>query len=981
MRTTLTQGDELHGFTVQNIKDLKEIHAEGILAEHKKSGCQIYHVHNDDRENLFAFAFLTAPEDSTGVAHILEHSVLCGSERYPLKDPFVVLLNSSLNTFLNAITFPDKTVYPASTTVEEDFYNIMNVYGDAVFFPNLKPEVFRQEGHRLEFDENGELKLTGVVLNEMEGNYATKENVVAEWAYRSLFPFSPYSYDSGGDPDEIPKLTYEKFLDFHKKYYHPQNCRIILYGNIPTEKHMEFLDRLFLSRFSKQDIEPMRIPTQKRFHEPVRLEKHYPAPDEDIDGKTTVMLNWLSSEITDAVKLLSMEILEEALIGHSGSPLEKALRDSELGEDLSPISGLETELKELVFSVGLRGTDPEKTGAIESLIITELERLWKDGIPRDILTAAINKIEFQNKELMSSGPFGLRIMRSVLRGWLHGAEPERTLLFNQYMEQVKKRMQDNPRYLEDLIKDELLDNPHHSVLTVVPDPKMAEERNKKKAKNIREIQNNLTDSEKAAIKKAQEELKDFQNSPDSEKDKNKIPSLKISDVPEQVETIDFTETEFRGNTKLKLNEFTNGIDYVTAAFRLDGLPQELDPYLPLYARAVFDSGLPGMGYDMVSTELSKLLGGYSFRIESTQGTENAPGEHSFAYLSYKALSENMEQASDLVFKLFKNADFTAPGRLKNIFLELRNDVRASFIHNGHSYAIMRAASVFSNSIARSEVWKGVSQLEFLNSIDPQRDKDRIFQAFSEIRKYLTNTDIVSYSVVSWEDDLHKADNIVEKQLNSFPGAGKPEMPKRNYPKMPNYQSVAIPSSVGYVASAFPSSRYGTKAHVHEHLLTHILKTGLFWEKIRMTGGAYGAFASIRGREGIGIFASYRDPRVSGTLKDFEACLQEVADTGISADELEKAVLGSVGSELKPLKPSEKGGVALKRKLYGITDTMRQNRRDWLLSVKQEDIVEAAKRMKKQQAEKQVMVITGKPILDLEEEKLPQLGKNRIGQLL
>ena len=365
---SLKPGDELFGFRVLSMGELPEYRCSSIWLVHTATGLEVLHLAGNDPENVFGFAFRTPPADDTGVAHIVEHAVLAGSQRFPLKEPFAVLLKGSMHTFLNAFTFPDKTVYPASSMLEKDFYNLMLVYGDAVFHPLLRSETFMQEAHRLEFRKRGNsadiLEIVGVVYNEMKGSYADPDAVAAKWALRSLFPESPYGRDSGGDPDVIPSLSLDALKQYHGRYYHPSNCRVFLYGNIPTERHLEFLDREFLSGFSRLSVDS-EIPDQPKWNRPDQITETYPVdPKSSLEKKTTVSLNWLTVPVTDPLSSLGMELLAEILVGNAGSPLRKRLVESHLGEDISPVTGLETEVKQLVFSVGLRGSEPERAAAV-----------------------------------------------------------------------------------------------------------------------------------------------------------------------------------------------------------------------------------------------------------------------------------------------------------------------------------------------------------------------------------------------------------------------------------------------------------------------------------------------------------------------------------------------------------------------------------------------------------------------------------------
>jgi len=386
-------GQRYGAFVLQSVTRVPEYESTGLLFLHEPTGCTVYHLHNDDEENLFSFIFKTPPTDSRGTAHIIEHAVLSGSREYPIKDPFLAPSRVSMNTFLNAMTYPDKTMYPASSTVKKDFFNLLEVYGDSVLFPLLRRETFHQEGRRYYFDDAGALEVDGVVYNEMKGNYSSHDSIAGEWSYRSLFPDSAYRFDSGGEPEEIRDLTYDEFVAFHRRWYHPSNCRIFLYGDIPPEETLRVLHDRFLSHFGEAgngDRRESLLEPQPRWESPRSFRLTSPAAEGDeTAGKTTITMNWLTASVFDPLMVLSLEVLTEILLGHSGSPLQKAIVDSGLGEDLSPVSGLDTHTMELVFTVGLRGTDPDRRDAFEALVIGVLGRLVADGIPADVVEGAL----------------------------------------------------------------------------------------------------------------------------------------------------------------------------------------------------------------------------------------------------------------------------------------------------------------------------------------------------------------------------------------------------------------------------------------------------------------------------------------------------------------------------------------------------------------------------------------------------------------
>jgi Zn-dependent M16 (insulinase) family peptidase len=974
------KGTMLHGFEVLSVNELAEYRSTGILLRHRKTGCEVYHLSNDDEENLFAFAFKTLPHDNTGVPHILEHSVLCGSKRFPVKDPFLFLMKSSMNTFLNAFTFPDKTVYPASSTVEKDYFNLMKVYGDAVFFPLLKEEVFRQEGHRFEFTEDGGLEITGIVYNEMKGNYSNPDSIVAEWSYRSLFPNSPYRYDSGGEPEEIPSLTYRDFLDFHRRYYHPSNCKVYLYGNIEIERQLEFLDREFLGSFPEGGNFVPKIELQKRIDRPIFLEKTYPVREgEPTDRKTSITVNWLLAPVTDSLLLLSFEVLAEMLLGNAGSPLQKALVESGLGEDVSPASGIETELKELVFTAGLRGTDPDKRQAIEELIIDELRRLVREGIPADVKEAALRKVEFRNREIRGGGgPFGLRLMRKVLRGWLHDSSPEMTLEFSRWMEILRTRNRDYPNYFENLIKTYLAENSHRSTVVVRPDPQLQRKEDERLKRSFAKKLASMPEQEREAIRKKNEMLRQFQEEQEPEAARKTIPVLTLADVPRAVEIIPHRRIEIEGAETYLHELYTNDIVYLNLVFELEGLGKADLELLPFLSDAVTGLGLPGMPYDEVARRIDLVMGGFGAYLDVSPTVQEPDRIRKFLLVRMKALEETLPEALDLAGRLFLEADFTDTDRLKDLFLEARNDVKSSVIPHGHSYAALRAQSRLSRSHRIEELWKGVSQVQYLAGFSPERDVPELGRMCEALRSRLFTRDRLRLGLTCSADAVERVVPMIGRLLGRLPerpgdGAGVPFSEYDPDGADPRYEALVAPSTVNFVATAVPASRIDTPEYAAEALLAHYLSTGFLWERIRMKGGAYGAFAWSAGMEGVFSFASYRDPNILETLEAFGDSLEAIVKEGIPRTTVEHAILGSIGGELRPLSPAEKGAVSLKRILYGVTDELRQRKRNLTLEMTGDRLVEAARRLSAAFDRARSAVLCGKDALEAASGKLPELS--------
>lgn len=1009
MKTELKIGQKLSGFTVKDIHELPEYRATGILATHDRTGCPVYHVLADDKDNLFAFSFRTLPSDSSGVAHILEHTVLCGSERFPVKDPFLQLLKGSMNTFLNAFTFPDKTVYPASSTVPQDLFNLFEVYGDAVFFPRLMPEMFRQEGHRLEFDADGILQRTGIVFNEMKGNYSTHDNVASDWCMRSLFPNTAYAFDSGGDPAVIPTLDYATFKEFHRRYYHPANTQVFLYGDIPTEEWLKRLEDSFLHRFDPLDIQ-VRVEDPAPFKAPVRLTKTCPAsPEDEEGGKTSITLNWLLNDVADAETTLGMELLAEILIGSAASPLQRALVDSGLGEDLSGPTGLETELSRLVLSVGLRGTEAGREDAIERLILDTLKDVVKDGLDPELVEGTLRRFEFRSKEIKGGGPFGLRLMRRSLRAWLHGHAPQTSLVFDPVMKSIRASLADDPRFFEKLTERMLLGNLHRSMVTVVPDAGQNDREAAAERAELDARQAALSAADKAELKRQQEALERYQSTPDSPEALASIPFLTAADIPVKVPLIISEDRTLivgapgsiaRGDgsaaasgqtvVPLKVHDlYTNGISYVDLAFDLEHLSIEELRWMPLFASVVPALGLPGLGYEATATQINLLTGGFSAFTETSllaRGSFDEPEDLSIKlFFRLRCLDTGIAPAMELIGRLINEADLDDTKRLQDLYLEMRNEYRAAVVPSGSSFAALRAERGLSPSETIEELWRGISQLDFLNGLDEGKGDgtisraaaQRISAALKAIRERIIRRGGLSVNLTAQGGALSDcveaarawAETLPEREVDdqAFELAAGLDAEGRPVPRL---EALTLPSKVAFVATALPGSLIGGARYSHESLLAHLLRTGHLWEHIRMKGGAYGASAGNDGMSGLFTFSSYRDPRITATLNVYRQALEHYATHEVDEGELLLAKIGSVAKEIRPLVPGEAGLVSFRRWLYGISDSLRQAKRDELLAATPADLAQAARELLVGMEKSCSALIAGPDMVDKEEGASP-----------
>ncbi len=955
-------GARFSGFEVLSVHPLPEFRGEGVRCRHLATGLEAFHLACEDPENLFAFAFRTPPPDDSGVAHILEHSVLCGSRRYPVKDPFVVLLKSSLQTFLNAFTFPDKTVYPAASQLEKDFFNLLSVYGDAVFFPRLDPEVFRQEGHRLEFAADGGLNRVGVVYNEMKGSFSSAETIVADLSLRSLFPAGPYGRESGGLPARIPSLSYEALREYHRRFYHPSNCLLFLYGNVPTQRTLEFLSSSFLEGCAAAEPAPL-VPLEPRWSAPRSAETVYPVEaGGEGRSRSSLTVNWLTVPVTDPLRLLAMELLGEVLVGNPGSPLSRALLESGLGQDLSPATGLDTELAELVFTAGLRGCDAERASDVQQVILGTLEKLAA-GIPEELVRGAVHRVDFRNREIVRGGrPFSLSLMRRSLRGWLHGREPELTLEYRKWMQALQAELSAGP-YLENLLRAQLLENPHRSTVLVRPDAQAAQRQLAEEKAGLEQIAQALTPEARRGIEEDSRQLARFQEAPDRPENLATLPRLRRADLPREVDLVP-TSTERAPETFFH-ELHTNGVVYLDLALEVSGLDEQQSALLPLWVRAVCGSGLPGQPWHETASRLSLVAGGFSAALGAdTPAGGSRPAQH--LIFRVKALEENLEKALELVASLLVEADFRDLERLEMLVQELRNDLKSALVPGGSYFASLRAGGRISEAIQREERWKGVSQLAHLRRYEGRAQQDGLAAELEGLRSVLIGRDRATLNLTCDKEAAGRAEAALRRFLGRLPAVAAPAAGGGSPPALSDgrrLEALLTATNVNFAALALPASSFGSEESVQEAILAHYLSTGFLWEQVRMKGGAYGAGASVSSLERVFTFSSYRDPNIARTFDSFREALEAARARPLSPEAFEQVLIGAVGREERPMAPGERGYTALKRTLLGISDRLRQDRRDRLLASSPEDLSAAAARLAARFAQGYAAVLTGRQALE------------------
>jgi Zn-dependent M16 (insulinase) family peptidase len=932
---TLQAGDQLHGFKVSRVKEFPAIRVTAYEIEHKKTGAKVLHLHSFDRENLYAICFRTPPSDSTGLPHILEHSVLAGSEKYPLKDVFKELMRSTLQTFINAFTYPDKTIYPVASQIKADFFNLARVYTDLALHPRMLKETFFQEGHHLEFstpdDLESDLIISGIVYNEMKGAYSSPDSLMYKVIQENLYPDSVYAFDSGGDPDVIPTLTYEQFQEFHRTYYSPTNARFFIYGDITTSEHLAFLSEI-LAGFDRVNIDSS-IKSQKRLTVPRIIQSTYPiGKDEPIDHKTMVNIAWMMSDNTDYETSLILEIIAALLVGSAASPLRKAMIDSGLGEDLTPISGIEAELKQLMFCTGLRNMQSSDVQNIEQLIFDTIKIIVANGFDKELVEGVLHQIEFHGKEVVrGSYPYGISLMGNVFQTWLYDGDPLIGLDFSRTIEDIRRRWTDDPQIFQKMTKQWFLDNTHRILAIMEPDADFNEKKEKAYQDKMAKLKSSLTKIELAQINTQVAQLKEFQSEPDSPEAAAAIPKLKIEDIPRSIEIISTQNTLTGGLPTLEQDQFTNGIVYVDLAFDIAHVPEELQPYLPLMGKLITGMGAAGLTYEEMAKRIALKMGGFGYDL-ATGFTADAKTSWQKMIFSFKALYRNLPEAINIISDIIFAADLSADARMQDLISERKNNLQSAIVPSGHIFAKMAAGAALTLPAYRDEQWHGRTQLKFVQNTANNLDsaKQDLREKLEMLRKILFTKDNLVINLTAEDKGLKIAEENILHLLEKLPAAATARMETK--PGLsPISAGISIPAQVSYVAYVLPAPAYTNPASALLMISAKELSNNYLYKYIRVQGGAYGGMSSFDSSLGLFSFLSYRDPHIVETLQVFKNAQAFYSQNEISSGEMEKAIISTIGMLDKPLDPAGRGYTAMMRSFAGINDDMRQKFRNDILS--------------------------------------------------
>ncbi len=959
----------IHGFELikeEKIPKLNNTNAR--LFRHIETGAELLSMENDDENKSFGITFRTPVNDSTGVPHILEHSVLGGSQKYPVKDPFVHLTQGSLNTFINAFTFPDKTCYPAASQNLKDFYNLIDVYLDAVLYPNIKPETLQQEGWHYEL-ENLDAPLTykGVVLNEMKGTYSSPEQIFGDVIQRNLFPDTTYQFDSGGNPKHITDLTYEQFKSYHETYYHPSNARIYFYGDDPPEARLRIIQN-YLKDFSK--IEPdSKITLQPYFDAPRRVTHAYPAGREtDPEKKYRIAVNWLLPEATDPELTMALSIMSDLLTGTSASPLRKALIDSGLGDALTG-SGLSTHLRQMFFSVGLKGVHRDNVDEVETLIFDTLDILAKEGFESEMIEAAVNTIEFHLREKNTgSFPRGLAVMLGVLNTWLHDGDPFSHLKYEKPLNALKTNLAGEERVFENLIERYFINNPHRVTVILEPDTELPQREEAQEREQLAEIRKQKSQEDLKMVMQKAQQLKELQETPDSPEALATLPMLQLSDLDKKIKHIPL-EVIQEGKTKILYHDLlTDGIIYLDVGFNLHTLPQELLPYMPLFSTALTQIGTETEDFVKLSQRIGRKTGGV-LASPLILPMRNSQKSTAWLFLRGKATTDKGDDLLDIMRDILLTIKLDNPERFMQLLLREKAGEESNIVSYGSATVATRLQARFHEASWANEQMNGISYLFFLRQLvkDVKDDWQSVLAKLEEIRRIVFNQNGMISNITLDEANWQKFQPKLAHLFTDMP-THPVNIAEWKCGMLPKYEGLTAPATVNYVCKGANLYDFGYKRHGSVSVILNHLRSTWLWEKIRVQGGAYGTFCNFGDLSGVLTYTSYHDPNLLKTLDAYDKSGQFLRELDLSNDDLTKNIIGVIGSMDGYQLPDGKGRTSMIRHLVGNTEEHIQQIRDEVLTTTIEDFKRFADALDYVKQEGCVVILSSKENIEALNER-------------
>lgn len=917
---------------------VEDVQSDGFILRHKKSGARIAVLSNNDDNKVFYIGFRTPPEDETGVPHIIEHTTLCGSKKFPVKDPFIELAKGSLNTFLNAMTYPDKTVYPVASCNDQDFKNLMDVYLDAVFNPNITKyeEIFKQEGWHYELTgKDDELKINGVVYNEMKGAYSSPDEVLSSQIYRSLFPDNTYSKDSGGNPEYIPKLTYEAYLDFYHKYYHPSNSYIYLYGDMDVVERLEWLDKEYLSLYDYKKVNS-EINKQPAFDEIKNVEAQYSITmDDSQENKTYLSYNRVVGDSLDEMLYQAFDVLDYALVSSPGAPVKQALIDAGIGDDV--YGSYDAGILQPVFSFVAKNANASQADEFESIIEKTLKEVVKTGINKEALLAGINSSEFKFREAdFGQFPKGLLFGLNCLDSWLFDdMKPFIHLECLGTFAKLRKAVDTD--YFEKLIQEYLLDNTHGSSVTVKPKRGLGNEREEALAKELSDYKASLSDEEIKKLIEDTEHLKKYQEEPSSDEDLRKLPMLTRADMKKNAMPFSNIEDELLGVKVVRHDIESNGIDYISFLFDAGDFAQSELGYLGFFTNALGLVSTEKYSYSDLANATNIYTGGIS---TGTASHPDIKDRNNFVFkfeVKLKVLEKNLDKALELMEQMLLSSDFTDTKRLGELVAQIKARLQANLSSSGHLVAAMRSMSSFSRYALYQDELKGIAFYRSICRIEKELSESpkSVSDKLAAIAKKLFARNRMLISFTGNNEAYGNAKPSLEKVIagfNKMSAIGNQAEVHFNTAK----EAFIDASQIQYVAKTGDFICEGYEYTGALRLLRIILSYDYLWINVRVKGGAYGCMNTFL-RSGESYFVSYRDPNLSDTLDVYDRIPEYIKSFSPDERDMTKYIIGTFSALDTPMNPEAKGSRSLSAYLEGITYEQIQKERNEILNAQPEDI--------------------------------------------
>lgn len=960
--------NHLNAYEVLKEEELQDIHSKGWLLRHKKTGARVMLIENSDENKVFNIAFRTPPKNSTGVAHILEHSVLCGSREFPLKDPFVELVKGSLNTFLNAMTYPDKTCYPVASCNDRDFQNLMHVYLDAVFYPNIykKEEIFRQEGWNYHLEKKeGPLKYNGVVYNEMKGAFSSPDDVLEREIMNSLFPDTTYGCESGGDPVNIPDLSYEEFLDFHRQYYHPSNSFIYLYGNMDMEEKLEFIDSHYLSAFDSLAIDS-QIRDQEAFAQVKDIQKNYPvSEDEGEEDNTYLSYNMVVGEAADINLSLAFEVLDYALLSAPGAPLKQALLDAKIGKDI--YGSFEDGIKQTYFSIVAKGANLSQKEEFVKVIRDTLTKIMEKGIDKKAVTAGINYYEFRFREAdFSSYPKGLMYGLDILSSWLYDdTKPFCEVQLLEGFEFLKKALEEG--YFEDLIRKYLLDNTHGAILSLVPEKGLAAKRDKELEEKLENYRKSLSDEELTRMVENTKALEAYQESEEDPEALTCIPMLSREDIKKEITGLTNEEHYVDDSLFLYHDVCTNGIGYADLLFEIHDFDVNTVHYLGFLKSVLGAVDTENYSYGELFNEVNARTGGISYGIEVFDDAQDTDAFRAMFAVRGKALYPEMDFMFSMIREVLTTSKLTDTKRLYEIIARVRSRAQASLASAGHSTAVLRGASYASPMAAFQDEMAGIGYYQFIEKLEKDFDscKDEIVKNLRKVMEEVLRPENFCVSYTGERESLDTVKTQAAEIKKVLFNGQKPE-PVKQAPCVKKNEAFKTSGQVQYVAQNGNFRKKGLEYTGALDILKVILSYDYLWINIRVKGGAYGCMSGFK-RNGESFLVSYRDPHLKRTLEVYQGVPDYIRAFEADEREMTKYIIGTISNKDVPRTPQMQGSISKTAYFSNVTEDMLQKERNQILGAQKEDIQKLAALVEAVLSDDQICVVGSETAIEKAED--------------